>query len=58
MVDHVTRVAINHVDDETWLTMVILQDHENKFNHGLKKNMVDHDRQGGNKPQHETWLDY
>ena len=28
----------------------------NKFNHDLKKNMVDHGHQGGNKPQHETWL--
>jgi len=35
MLDPVTRAAINHVDGETWLTMVILQDHENKFNHGL-----------------------
>ena len=56
MVDHETRPAINHVDDETWFTMVILQDHEIKINHGLSKNMVDHGHQGGNKPQHESWL--
>ena len=52
----VTRAAINHVVDETLLTMVILQDHEIKINHGLAKNMVDHGHKGGNKPRHETRL--